>query len=468
MTNLLLKWITEVITSQTYLQEDDQNNFFTTALINFFVLAVGTIASYSALWDANDLTNSPLALSANNEAVYATSVSCILICVALLLDLIYDIIYIALLINSTKSKNIEVTDNWLLIKDIIIKITFIIGLLLPNIGIVATNNLSLKASLYVVQSSLQNCIVALATFSRLLKSNDAILNPMYFICFFCFYTVGQCCDIFNNLHFNKGNKFLDKSYNVFIYTAICGVVLMILFSFIRLFIKVYEKIKVTIEDYVIVFIMIPFLFTILWIQVAVTYFLKDTANVSIESTISNLLYSQFASIGLILVLYFIPQRLSRQKKINETQDDLVLAHQLLKKSYDPLKFVQKNLNKFISADELQEIPRSIMVNTIVAQCTTAIAAYETSVGNSSIQDIDRRQHGEINKCVDDVSEFVSDSGFEINLREEASDISSITFNHTEYEMTRLDRIESKMKDNNTDSILVGINTDDSYFPTNYS
>lgn len=272
MINRMSEWITELITSQTYLQEDDQNRFFNTALVNFFVLAIGTIASYLALWESNDLTNTPLALSANNEAVHATSVCCILICIALLLDLIYDIIYIAMLVSSAKSRNIELTDNWLLIKDIIIKITFIIGLLLPNIGIVATNNLSLKASLYVVQSSLQNCIIALATFFRLLKSNDAILNPTYFICLFCFYIVGQCCDIFNNLHFNKDNKRLDKLYNVFIYTAISGVVLMIVLSFIRLFMKVYEKVKVTIEDYLIVFIMIPFLFCILWIQVVVTYF----------------------------------------------------------------------------------------------------------------------------------------------------------------------------------------------------
>jgi len=220
---------------------------------------------------------------------------------------------------------------------------------------------------------------------------------------------------------------------------------MILFSFIRLLIKLYENIKVTIEDYVMVFIMIPFLFTILWVQVAATYYIENSAIVSVESTTSNLLYSQFGSIVLILVLYFIPQRLSRQKQQNETNDDLLFAHQLLKKSYDPLKFVQRNLTKFISADELQEIPKSIMLNTIVAQCTTAIAAYENSVGNSSNHETDRRERTNFSEFNDDVYTFVTDSGFEINLIEESSEISSITFNNTEYELTKMHQIEQLVK-----------------------
>ena len=448
------KNIVKLITSQSYLQDDDHNSFIRMVITTFLILSACIIASYIALWKANDLSDTPLALAINNDAVYATSITCMLISIALLLDIIYDITYIALLINSSKSKNIEIANNWLLTKDIIIKLNFVIGLSLPNIGIVAMNATSSKASLFVINSTLQNCIIALATFFRLLKSNDAILNPTYFILLYCFYNIGQCCDIWNNLHYYKENEFLENLYNIFIYTSICGVLLMMFFSFIRLFIKIYENLRITIEDYVIVFIMIPFLFTILWVQVAITHFLKDSANVSILSNIANLQNSQFASIALILVLYFIPQRLSRQKIINETQDDLVFAHQLLKKSYDPLRFVQKNLNKFITADELEEIPRSIMLNTIVAQCTTAIAAYETSVGNnSSIQDIDKRQHGNMDENKDDII-FVPDDGFEINLREEASEMSSITFNHTEYELTRLNSIELKVKDTDKDNIII--------------
>jgi hypothetical protein len=112
------------------------------------------------------------------------------------------------------------------------------------------------------------------------------LNPTYFILLYCFYNIGQCCDIWNNLHYYKENEFLENLYNIFIYTSICGVLLMMFFSFIRLFIKIYENLRITIEDYVIVFIMIPFLFTILWVQVAITHFLKDSANVSILSNIA--------------------------------------------------------------------------------------------------------------------------------------------------------------------------------------
>ena len=80
------KNIVKLITSQSYLQDDDHNSFIRMVIMTFLILSACIIASYIALWKANDLSDTPLALAINNDAVYATSITCILISIALLLD----------------------------------------------------------------------------------------------------------------------------------------------------------------------------------------------------------------------------------------------------------------------------------------------------------------------------------------------------------------------------------------------